>query len=68
MMAKRRKAKQPTRVKPIRVWVGFCDDVPHWTYERHTDEKILAVYASKRAAKRQYADARPMIWRIDRGQ
>ena len=48
--------------KPIRVYVGFCDDKPHFDkFCEGSRQPGYSVFKSKRRAREMYEDVRPML-------
>lgn len=48
--------------KPMRVYVGFCDDKPHFDKScERTRQPGYSVFKSKRRARELYEDVRPML-------
>ena len=61
-MSETTKKKEPETPR-MAVWVGFSDGVPHtWSDGRH---RHVAVFPTRREARENYEDARPM-WLVPR--
>jgi len=51
---------KPLKNKKKKYWGGFCDGFLCGTQEKYGDENVLAIYFSKRKAKENYQDVRPV--------